>query len=92
MWYDSFGILCPITVFAGGVLLILLNWRNLRSVSKYVDGDVYLNPVFGDLWVVDGKSFVKINDGYTIDLDDPEGFIKVWNINGIINRKNDSYS
>lgn len=85
---DLFGILCPTIAFAGGVLLILLNWWNSRSVNDYIDGDVYLNPVFGDLWVVDGKSFVKINDGYTIDLDDPEGFVKVGHISGIINRKN----
>lgn len=88
MWDDLFGILYPTIAFAGGVLLILLNWWSSRSVNDYVDGDVYLNPVFGDLWVVDGKSFVKINDGYTIDLDDPEGFVKVGHISGIINRKN----
>ncbi len=46
----------------------------------YSDGDVYYNPVFGDLWLVDGKSFVKINNGYTIDLDEPERFIKVGHI------------
>lgn len=51
-----------------------------------VDGDVYWNPGFGDLWIVDGDQFVKINDGYTIDLDDPVGFVKVGHIDGIINR------
>lgn len=51
-----------------------------------VDGDVYWNPRFGDLWIVDGDQFVKINDGYTIDLDDPVGFVKVGHIDGIINR------
>lgn len=49
------------------------------------DGDIYLNPYFGDLWVVDGNSFIKINDGYTIDLDDPAGFIKVGHIDGVTN-------
>ena len=43
----------------------------------YQNGDIYLNPCFGDLWVVDGASFVKINDGLRIDLDEPEDFIKV---------------
>lgn len=56
-------------------------------MNDCVDGDIYLNPFFGDLWVVDGKSFVKINDGYTIDLDEPEGFVKVGHINNVINRK-----
>lgn len=50
-----------------------------------VDGDVYWNPYFGDLWIVDSDQFVKINDGYTIDLDDPVGFVKVGHIDGIIN-------
>lgn len=47
------------------------------------DGDIYLNPFFGDLWVFDGKSFVKINDGYKIPVDDPEGFIKVGHVDKI---------
>lgn len=51
-----------------------------------INGDIYLNPCFGDLWVVDGKSFIKINDGCTIDLDEPEGFIKVGHISGVMNR------
>ena len=33
-----------------------------------VDGDIYLNPCFGDLWIVQDKQFIKINDGYLIDL------------------------
>lgn len=33
--------------------------------------------MFGDLWIVDKSRFVKINDGYDIGLDEPEGFIKV---------------
>ena len=53
----------------------------------YQDGDIYLNPWFGDLWVVDGAAFVKINDGYTIDLDEPEGFIKVGHVSGVIRKK-----
>ena len=51
--------------------------RNEHKSAKYQDGDIYLNPCFGDLWVVDGASFIKINNGYAIELDEPEGFIKV---------------
>ena len=58
--------------------------RNEHKNEKYQDGDIYLNPCFGDLWVVDGTSFIKINNGYAIDLDEPEGFIKVGHIDGVI--------
>lgn len=66
--------------------------RNEHKNEKYQDGDIYLNPCFGDLLVVDGTSFIKINNGYAIDLDEPEGFIKVGHIDGVINRRrtNDS--
>ena len=59
-------------------------------VTEYpdaVDGDIYWNPCFGDLWIVDGHDFIKINDGYTTDLDDPSGFVKVGHVDGIINKK-----
>ena len=42
-----------------------------------INGDIYFNPVFGDLWIVENGKFVKINDGYDIPLDEPEHFIKV---------------
>ena len=42
-----------------------------------INGDIYFNPVFGDLWIVENEKFVKINDGYDIPLDEPEHFIKV---------------
>ena len=42
-----------------------------------VDGDIYFNPVFGDLWIVENGKFVKINDGYDISLNEPEHFIKI---------------
>ena len=42
-----------------------------------INGDIYFNPVFGDLWIVENGKFVKINDGYNISLDEPEHFIKV---------------
>lgn len=48
-----------------------------RKYQDTVDGDIYFNPVFGDLWIVENGKFVKINDGYDISLDEPEHFIKV---------------
>ena len=42
-----------------------------------VDGNIYFNPVFGDLWIVENGKFVKINDRYDIPLDEQEHFIKV---------------
>lgn len=39
------------------------------------------------VWVVDGASFIKINNGYAIELDEPEGFIKVGHIDGVINKR-----
>lgn len=45
-----------------------------------IDGDVYLNPLFGDLWIIKGDHFVKINDGYDIELDDVADFIKVGHV------------
>ena len=50
---------------------------NERKYQDAVDGDIYFNPVFGDLWIVENGEFVKINDGYNIPLDEPEHFIKV---------------
>lgn len=61
-------------------------WKNCEE-SNWQDGDIYLNPYFGDLRVVDGASFIKINDGYEIELDEPEGFVKVGHISGVINKK-----
>ena len=61
--------------------------RNEHKGAKYQDGDIYLNPCFGDLWVVDGASFIKINNGYAIELEEPEGFIKVGHIDGVINKR-----
>lgn len=52
-----------------------------------IDGDIYLNPFFGDMWIVDGAYFIKINDGYRLDMEDPEGFIKVGHVDGVINKK-----
>lgn len=38
------------------------------------NGDVYLNLCFGDLWIVEETNLIKINDGYTIEIDEPVGF------------------
>lgn len=62
------------------------NWWE-PSYPDAVDGDIYLNPCFGDLWIVDGKQFILINDGYSTDIDGPEGFIKVGHVDGVINKK-----
>ena len=48
-----------------------------RKYQDAVDGDIYFNPVFGDLWIVENGKFIKINDEYNISLDEPEHFIKV---------------
>lgn len=45
--------------------------------EKCVDGDIYWNPFFGDLWIVDGSDFVKINDGYRAEIEEVVGFVKV---------------
>lgn len=50
---------------------------NEHKYQDAIDGDIYFNPVFGDLWIVENGKFVKINDGYDISLDEPEHFIKV---------------
>ena len=48
-----------------------------RKYQDAINGDIYFNPVFGDLWIVENGKFVKINDGYDISLNEPEHFIKV---------------
>lgn len=53
------------------------------------NGDIYFNPVFGDLWIVENDKFIKINNGYTIDFNEPEGFIKVGHVDNIVFDKKD---
>ena len=48
-----------------------------RKYQDAINGDIYFNPVFGDLWIVENGKFVKINDGYDIPLNQSEHFIKV---------------
>lgn len=53
------------------------------SVDGYPDAkdnDIYYNPFFGDLWLVQDEHFVKIYNGYKVELDEPVGFIKVGHI------------
>lgn len=58
-----------------------------ENYPEATNGDIYLNPYAGDLWVVDNRKFVKINDGRFVDIDDPVDFIKVGHIdNAIINK------
>ena len=59
----------------------------VEDIDIPVDGDIYLNPAFGDLWVVDGEEFTKINDGLRIDLNEPEGFVKVGHVDGVVNKE-----
>lgn len=58
-----------------------------HEYADAVDGDIYINPFFGDMWIVDGQQFIKINDGLTADLDEPSGFIKVGHVDGVVNKK-----
>lgn len=58
-----------------------------EEYADAVDGDIYLNPFFCDMWIVDGQKFVKINDGLTVDLDEPTGWEKVGHVDGVINKK-----
>ena len=60
-----------------------------KIYPEAVNGDIYLNPFFGDLWVVDNGKFIKINDGYFVDLDTPSGFVKVGHIDGVTNIRTD---
>lgn len=60
--------------------------RDQVSMSEYPDaknGDIYLNPFFGDLWLVQDGRFLLINDGYSTNLTDPAGFIKVGHVEGV---------
>lgn len=58
-----------------------------ENYGEIENGDIYLNPLYGDLWIVDGVEFIKINDGYTVDIDDTCDFIKVGHVEGVINQK-----
>lgn len=51
------------------------------------DGDIYMNPLFKDMWIVDKGRFIKINDGYCIDITQPEGFVKIGHVDGLAFKK-----
>ena len=46
-----------------------------------MNGDIYLNPFFGDLWIIVNDTQIKlINDSYTDDFDNIIGFKKVGHV------------
>ena len=51
------------------------------SEKEFVNGDIYYNPFFGDLWIIQNDTKIKkINDSYTTDIDDVAEFIYVGHI------------
>ena len=49
--------------------------------KKFVNGDIYYNPFFGDLWIIQNDTKIKkINDSYTTDIDDVAEFVYVGHI------------
>lgn len=60
-----------------------------KEYPEAIKGDIYLNSWAGDLWIVDDidgeRIFIKINDGCIIDVDEPEGFVKVGHVDNVEN-------
>ena len=54
------------------------NQRRRRHLSE----SVFRRPLG-----VDGKTYIKINDGYTVDRDEPKGFVKVGHISDVVNKE-----
>ena len=49
--------------------------------KKFVNGDIYYNPFFGDLWIIQNDTKIKkINDSYTTDIDNVAEFVYVGHI------------
>lgn len=49
--------------------------------KKFVNGDIYYNPFFGDLWIIQNDTKIKkINDSYITDIDDVAEFVYVGHI------------
>ena len=46
------------------------------------DGDIFVNRVFGDLWIAKGDEFIRINDSkdYRVEIENVAGFVKVGHI------------
>lgn len=50
--------------------------------KEFVNGDIYYNPFFGDLWIIQNDTKIKkINDSYITDIDDVAEFVYVGHIN-----------
>lgn len=46
--------------------------------KEFVNGDIYYNPFFGDLWIIQNDTKIKkINDSYITDIDDVAEFVYV---------------
>ena len=54
----------------------------IKIVEKeFVNGDIYYNPFFGDLWIIQNDTKIKkINDSYTTDIDNVAEFVYVGHI------------
>lgn len=49
--------------------------------KEFVNGDIYYNPFFGDLWIIQNDTKIKkINDSYITDIDDVTEFVYVGHI------------
>lgn len=49
--------------------------------KEFVNGDIYYNPFFGDLWIIQNDTKIKkINDSYITDIDDVAEFVYVGHI------------
>lgn len=47
------------------------------------NGDVYLNPYFGDLWIASNNSIVRINTGETLHVDSTHPLILVGHVENV---------
>lgn len=57
-----------------------------------VDGDVFINIFFGDLWVSENNTMVRINDGQIALEGDKSGFVKIGHIDSIQNLDTEFYT
>lgn len=49
--------------------------------KEFINGDVYYNSFFGDLWIIQNDTKIKkINDSYTTDINDVAEFVYVGHI------------
>ena len=59
-----------------------------REETEIYDGDIMVNPYFGDLWLVSGEKFILINNSYWDYHREMNGFIKIGHIDAsLINKK-----